>query len=83
MIEIGVILILAGLLLWKEYSSRKERENMLDIIISKGNPEEVSKMRLAKKTKFEPVKTEEPDLMAIDDLDVDSKEFKNILKQNG
>ncbi|MCP3682088.1 MAG: hypothetical protein GY861_05295 [bacterium] len=78
MIEIIIILILAGLLGWKEYSSRKERENYLDAILSK-DATDLANIKIAKKIK--PIPPDRPpDLMSIDDMDVDSSEFKKVME---
>lgn len=81
MIEIGVIIVLAALLGWKEYSSRKERENLLDALISK-DAADMANLKIARKVK--PPRDPElpPDLMAVEDMDPDSKEFMNILESD-
>lgn len=80
MIELGIIIALLAYIGWKEYSSRKERENLMDIIASK-DAEDLSKIRLAKQTKIEVGPEPEPDLMPIDDMDVDSEEFEKVMEE--
>ena len=63
-----VIIVLAVLLGYMEYSNRKERENMLNAIVARDNQELVN-LKLADKTKIEN-KVEEPkeDLVETNDL---------------
>jgi len=76
-----VIIALLAYIGWKEYSSRQERENLMDIIISKDS-DELSKIRFAKQTKIKVNAKRKPDdLMSIDDMDVDSKEFGKVIKE--
>lgn len=80
MIELGVIIALLAYIGWKEYSSRKERSDLVDIIVSK-DADDLTKIRLAKQTKIKVEPEPEPDLMPIDDMDVDSREFKKVKEQ--
>lgn len=79
MTEIVIVALLAYIG-WKEYSFRKERANLVDIIISKDS-DDLSKIRLAKQTKIKVRPDEPPDLIPIDEMDVDSKEFEKVKEQ--
>jgi len=76
-IVIIALLIYIG---YKEFNSRQERENLVDIIISKDS-DDLTKIRLVKQTKIKVEPEPEPDLMPIDDMDVDSKEFEKVVKE--
>ncbi len=75
-----VIIALLVYIGWKEYNSRQERESLVDIIISKDS-EDLTKIRLAKQTKIKVKPDEPPDLIPIDDMDVDSDEFKKVQEE--
>lgn len=81
MIEIAVIIVLAALLAWKEYSSRKERENYLDAIMSK-DATDLANLKIARKIKPVPEPGLSQDLVPIDELDVDSDEFKEVMEKD-
>jgi len=81
MIEIAVIIILSALLAWEKYSNRKEREKFINALIAK-NAQELQDLDYVDKLK--PAKEEPeipPDLMPIDKMEVDSKEFKKVIEK--
>ena len=82
MIEVVVIAILSILLGWKEYSSRKEREKLINALIAK-NAKELQELEFVEKLK--PVRAEpEPeipdDLVPIDEMEAESKDFEKVIK---
>jgi len=68
MIELGIVLIMAGLMAWREYNYRRENAKLINALISK-NAGEARDLELADKTtiKIKPNKENE-DLVAVDQL---------------
>lgn len=66
---IGVVLILSGLLGWKERESRLERNKLVNALLSK-NAQEMVNLELVDKTQIK-VKPQEPDLTPVENLDDD------------
>lgn len=62
MIEIAVILILAGLLGWEKHQNRIERAKMLNMIVGKDTTE-IANLEMADKTKIDVSQPKEPDLV--------------------
>jgi len=81
MIEILVIVALLGYIGWKEYNSRKERDDLMDRIMSK-DIDDLAKIKIVKRTKIKSEPEPEPDLISVDNMDVDSKEFESVMKQD-
>jgi len=81
MIEILVIVALLGYIGWKEYNSRKERDDLMDRIMSK-DIDDLAKIKIVKQTKIKSEPEPEPDLISVDNMDVDSKEFESVMKQD-
>jgi hypothetical protein len=65
MIEILVIVALCGLIGWQEYQNRKERNKLINVIISK-NAQEVRDLGIADQTRIsiDTKKAEEPDVVS-------------------
>lgn len=76
LILIGVILILAGLLGWKEREARLERAKLINALIAKTAGEAAS-LDLADKTEIKAEVPKPPDLVPVEDLSED--EFKKIV----
>jgi len=81
MIEILVIVALLGYIGWKEYNSRKERDDLMDRIMAK-DIDDLAKIKIVKRTKIKSEPEPEPDLISVDNMDVDSKEFESVMKQD-
>jgi len=81
MIEILVIVALLGYIGWKEYNSRKERDDLMDRIMAK-DIDDLAKIKIVKQTKIKSEPEPEPDLISVDNMDVDSKEFESVMKQD-
>ena len=79
MIEQFIILVLAALLGWKEYSSRKERENYLDAILSK-DAVDMANLKIARKVKPKSTEEKEPTLISVEDMDADDPAFKQAIE---
>jgi hypothetical protein len=65
MIEILVIVALCALIGWQEYQNRKERNKLINVIISK-NAQEVRDLGIADQTRIsiDTKKAEEPDVVS-------------------
>lgn len=75
-----VVIVLAVLLAWKEYSSRKDRENYLDALMAK-DANDLATIKKARKAKpAKPVKDPMADYVPIEEVDVNDKDFQEALK---
>jgi len=79
MVELGVIIVLCGLLAWQEYSNRKERKDLVNRIVAKDNKELVN-LELAENTKVEDPKEIDtpPDFVPTDSVSDD--EYIKMIK---
>jgi len=83
MTEIIVIAILSLLIGWKEYNSRQERNKLINALISK-DAKELSELEFVEKLKPEkekPSPEESDDLIPIDEMEVEGKDFEKVVKQ--
>lgn len=82
MIELFVIVVLCGLLGWKEYQGRKERKELIQAIVSR-NAAELANLQYIDKVKLTPEKTNtQTDLTPVDQLSEEDFQ-KYILEQQG
>ena len=81
MIELGIVIVLAGLMAWREYNYRKENAKLINALISK-TAQEARDLELADKTtiKIKQNKTKE-DLVPVDQLT--DKEWYDTEINNG
>jgi negative regulator of sigma E activity len=68
MIELGVIIALVGLIGWQEYQNRKERNKLMNALMSK-NTQDFKELELAERTNIK-IKPDNdiPDLIPTDQL---------------
>lgn len=76
MIELLVIIVLCGLLGWKDYQGRKERRELIQAVIAK-NAAELANLQTIDKLRIEPVRQDTPDL--IPETQLSDTEWEKIL----
>ena len=79
MIEIVIIIVLAALLGYKEYSSRQERENLLDMIQAK-DTNELATIKYVKKLKPKKEPELPPDMVPIEEVGEDDDDFQKAIR---
>jgi len=83
MIEVAVILILSALLAWERHSSGKERNKLINALIAK-DAKELADLDFVDKLKPEkekPLPEESEDLIPIDEMPAESKDFEKVIEQ--
>jgi predicted negative regulator of RcsB-dependent stress response len=80
-IEVLVIIALCTLIGWQEYQNRKEKQRLINIIISK-NTQELRDLEIADQTKIK-VDTKAKPEEFIPEADLTDKEFDKLIKDNG
>lgn len=83
MIEVVVIIVLALLLGWERYCSGKERNKLINALIAK-DAKELADLDFVDKLKPEkekPLPEESEDLIPIDEMEAESKEFEKVVEQ--
>jgi hypothetical protein len=79
MIDAVVIIALCGLIGWQEYQNRKEKQRLINIIISKNN-QELRDIEIADQTQIK-VKTEPKPSDLVPEQDLTDQEFDKMIKE--
>lgn len=70
MIELGIVLIMAGLMAWREYGYRRETAKLVNALISK-NAQEARDLEIADKTEIKLKAPKSPNVIPLEGLSDD------------
>lgn len=79
--QVIVIAVLVALIGWQEYQNRKERNKLINALLSK-DAKELRELEFIEKVKPEPMVEKQPEIISVDQL-TDDEFDKFIDKQNG